>query len=183
MDAALDRLVWMDCEMTGLDPEIDELVEASVVITDANLKPVDAGIDLVIKPSDAAVAHMNDFVRKMHTRSDLINEWKRGLSLEDATEQILAYIKKFVPQEGTAPLCGNTIGTDRMFIARYMPSVDTYLHYRNLDVSTLKELAKRWAPSVAAGTPEKKEGHRALADILESIAELAYYRDSFLQLD
>lgn len=178
---ALNRFVWMDCEMTGLDPQVDEIVEASVVITDANLKVLDDGIDVIIRPSSAAVAHMNDFVRTMHTKSGLIVEWESGLTLSEAAEEVLDYIRKFVPEQSTAPLCGNTIGTDRMFIARYMPAVDDYLHYRNIDVSTLKELARRWRPSVYDSAPAKAGGHRALADIIESINELAYYRDAFLK--
>ncbi|WP_029149762.1 oligoribonuclease [Microbacterium indicum] len=171
-----DRLVWIDCEMTGLDPAIDELVEVAVVVTDFDLKILDPGLDLVIKPSQAALDHMNDFVTKMHETSGLDLEIPNGLDLAEAERQVIEYVRRFVPQEGKAPLAGNTIGTDRMFLAKYMPDLDTYLHYRNVDVSSIKELARRWMPRVYFQSPEKNGGHRALADILESIRELRYYR-------
>jgi oligoribonuclease len=173
-----DRLVWIDCEMTGLDPAIDELVEVAVVITDFELRPLDPGFQIVIKPSDAALAHMNDFVTNMHRTSGLIEEIPGGVSLAEAEQRTLDYIKRFVPLERKAPLAGNTIGTDRMFIAKYMKRVDEYLHYRNVDVSSIKELSRRWYPRVFFQAPEKHGGHRALADILESIRELQYYRDA-----
>lgn len=171
-----DRLVWIDCEMTGLDLSVDELVEIAVVITDFELRPIDPGFQIVIRPSDAALANMNEFVTKMHEISGLINEIPEGVSLEDAQSQTLAYIKRFVPLERKAPLAGNTIGTDRMFLAKYMPDVDHWLHYRNVDVSSIKELSRRWYPRVFFQAPSKDGGHRALADILESIRELRYYR-------
>jgi oligoribonuclease len=171
-----DRLVWIDCEMTGLDLAVDELVEIAVVITDFELRPIDPGFQIVIRPSDAALTNMNDFVTKMHETSGLINEIPDGVSLEDAQAQTLAYIKRFVPLERKAPLAGNTIGTDRMFLAKYMPDVDHWLHYRNVDVSSIKELSRRWYPRVFFQAPSKDGGHRALADILESIRELRYYR-------
>ncbi|MFC4139280.1 MULTISPECIES: oligoribonuclease [unclassified Microbacterium] len=171
-----DRLVWIDCEMTGLDLAVDELVEIAVVVTDFTLKPLDPGFSIVIRPSDAALEHMNDFVTEMHRTSGLIEEIPRGVSLAEATEQTLAYIRRFVPQERKAPLAGNTIGTDRMFLAKYMPELDQYLHYRNVDVSSIKELSRRWYPRVFFNAPAKDGGHRALADILESIRELQYYR-------
>lgn len=173
-----DRLVWIDCEMTGLDPAIDELVEVAVVITDFELQPVDAGFQIVIRPSDAAFAHMNEFVTNMHKTSGLIEEIPQGVSLAEAEAQTLEYIKRFVPQERKAPLAGNTIGTDRMFLAKYMPLVDTWLHYRNVDVSSVKELSRRWYPRAFFHAPAKDGGHRALADILESIRELQYYRQA-----
>jgi len=173
-----DRLVWIDCEMTGLDLSIDELVEIAVVITDFELQPVDPGFQVVIKPSDAALANMGDFVTEMHKTSGLIEEIPNGISLEDAQAQTLAYIKRFVPLERKAPLAGNTIGTDRMFLAKYMPQVDQWLHYRNVDVSSIKELSRRWYPRVFFQAPSKDGGHRALADILESIRELRYYREA-----
>ena len=173
-----DRLVWIDCEMTGLDLSVDELVEIAVVVTDFELNPVDPGFQIVIKPGDAALANMNDFVTNMHRTSGLIDEIPAGVSLAEAEEQTLAYIKRFVPQERKAPLAGNTIGTDRMFLAKYMQDVDQYLHYRNVDVSSVKELARRWYPRVFFQAPEKNGGHRALADILESIRELRYYRSA-----
>lgn len=173
-----DRLVWIDCEMTGLDLSVDELVEIAVVITDFELHPVDPGFQVVIRPSDAALSNMNDFVTKMHETSGLIEEIPLGVSLEEAEAQTLAYIKRFVPMERKAPLAGNTIGTDRMFLAKYMSTVDQWLHYRNVDVSSIKELSRRWYPRVFFQAPSKDGGHRALADILESIRELRYYRSA-----
>src|SRR5690606_2578167 len=173
-----DRLVWIDCEMTGLDLAADELVEIAVVITDFELRPLDPGFQVVIKPSDSALANMNDFVTKMHETSGLINEIPNGVSLADAEAQTLEYIKRFAPLERKAPLAGNTIGTDRMFLAKYMPQIDQWLHYRNVDVSSIKELSRRWYPRVFFQAPAKDGGHRALADILESIRELQYYRQA-----
>lgn len=173
-----DRLVWIDCEMTGLDLAIDELVEIAVVITDFELRLVDPGFQVVIRPSDAALTQMNDFVTNMHRTSGLSEEIPQGVALAEAQEQTLAYIRRFVPQERKAPLAGNTIGTDRMFLAKYMPEVDQYLHYRNVDVSSIKELSRRWYPRVFFHAPAKDGGHRALADILESIRELEYYRSA-----
>jgi oligoribonuclease len=164
--------------MTGLDLAIDELVEIAVVITDFELRPLDEGFQIVIKPSDEALANMNDFVTKMHETSGLIEEIPDGVSLAEAEDKTLEYIKQFVPLERKAPLAGNTIGTDRMFLAKYMQQVDQYLHYRNVDVSSIKELSRRWYPRVFFQAPEKHGGHRALADILESIRELQYYRDA-----
>ena len=176
MIAISEYLVWIDCEMTGLNPQVDELVEIAVVITDSELNLVDEGIDLVIKPSAAALAQMNDFVTNMHTESGLINELDNGLSLEETETIVLEYIKRFIPEAKESPLAGNTIGTDRMFIAKYLPAVDAHLHYRNIDVSSIKELTRRWYPRVYFQLPKKDGGHRALADILESIKELKYYR-------
>lgn len=173
-----DRLVWIDCEMTGLDLEIDELVEIAVVITDFELRPVHPGFQIVIKPDDSALEHMSEFVRAMHSTSGLIDEIPHGVSLADAEFQALEYIQRFVAQEGKAPLAGNTIGTDRMFLAKYMPRIDHWLHYRNVDVSSIKELARRWYPRAYIHAPAKGGGHRALADIRESIRELAYYRQA-----
>jgi oligoribonuclease len=173
-----DRLVWIDCEMTGLDLAIDELVEIAVVITDFELNPIDAGFQVVIRASDAALANMGDFVTAMHEKSGLIDEIPLGVPLEEAEKQTLAYIRRFVPLERKAPLAGNTIGTDRMFLAKYMPQVDQWLHYRNVDVSSIKELSRRWYPRVFFQAPAKDGGHRALADILESIRELRYYRQA-----
>ncbi|MEY4310237.1 MAG: hypothetical protein RLZ71_163 [Actinomycetota bacterium] len=164
--------------MTGLDPEKDCLVEIAVVITDSNLEVVDEGLDLVIKPRPDSLANMGDFVREMHTTSGLINEFENGLSLEEAEAKVLEYVKRWVPEARQAPLAGNTIGTDRMFINRYMPALDSHLHYRNIDVSSIKELTRRWYPRVYFQLPKKDGGHRALADILESIKELRYYRET-----
>jgi oligoribonuclease len=171
-----DRLVWIDCEMTGLDVGLDELVEVAVVVTDFDLAILDPGFDIVIKPTETAFAHMNDFVRNMHTESGLIEAIPNGVSLGEAEAAVLAYIRQFVPAAGQAPLAGNTIGTDRSFLAKYMPKVDGHLHYRSVDVSSIKELSHRWFPRIYFNAPAKDGGHRALADILESIRELVYYR-------
>lgn len=171
-----DRLVWIDCEMTGLDLAVDELVEIAVVITDFELNVLDPGFQIVIKPDDSALANMGEFVTEMHRSSGLLDEIPNGVSLADAEFQALEYIQRFAPVEGKAPLAGNTIGTDRMFLAKYMPRVDRWLHYRNVDVSSVKELSRRWYPRAYFQAPTKHGGHRALADIRESIRELAYYR-------
>ena len=169
--------------MTGLNPEVDCLVEIAVVITNSELEILDEGIDLVIKPSAEGLANMNDFVRNMHTESGLINEFESGLDLAEAERLVLEYVQRFVPDARTAPLAGNTIGTDRMFINRYMPLLDNHLHYRNIDVSSVKELSRRWYPRVYFNMPKKDGGHRALADIRESIKELQYYRKTvFVEL-
>ena len=176
MASADDRLVWIDCEMTGLDLQVDELVEVAVVITDYDLVPVDPSFQIVIKPDQAAWDHMGDFVRAMHTTSGLIDEIPNGAALAEAEYEVLEYILKFVPGAQSAPLAGNTIGTDRMFLAKYMPRVDSHLHYRSVDVSSIKELARHWFPRIYFSAPSKNGGHRALADSLESIRELEYYR-------
>jgi oligoribonuclease len=173
--AAADRLVWIDCEMTGLDLAVDELVEVAVVVTDYELKPLDPGFDIVIRPSDAAVEQMNDVVRQMHASSGLLEALPSGVTLAEAEAQLLAYLQRFTAP-GQAPIAGNTIGTDRSFLVRHMPSLDAHLHYRSVDVSSIKELAKRWYPRAYYNSPTKHGGHRALADILESIRELDYYR-------
>ncbi|WOQ70584.1 oligoribonuclease [Microbacterium limosum] len=173
-----DRLVWIDCEMTGLDLGVDELVEIAVVVTDFELRILDDGFDVVIKPDESALANMNDFVTDMHRSSGLLEQIPHGVNVAEAEFQALEYIQRFVPQHGKAPLAGNTISTDRMFLAKYMPRLDGYLHYRNVDVSSIKELARRWYPRAYIHAPAKQGGHRALADIRESIRELAYYRQS-----
>ena len=164
--------------MTGLDPAVDELVEVAVVITDYDLAPVDEGFQVVIKPSAEALEQMNDFVRDMHATTGLLDQLESGLDLAEAEAQVLSYIQQFVPDAQSAPLAGNTIGTDRMFLQKYMPLVHEHLHYRNIDVSTIKELSKQWFPKAYYQSPDKNGGHRALADILESIRELAYYRSA-----
>ncbi|EPD30711.1 oligoribonuclease [Gleimia europaea] len=169
-------LVWIDCEMTGLDLDKDGLVEVAVVITDEQLNVVDPGIDIVIKPSKQALENMGDFVRNMHTESGLIDEFENGVSLEEAQREVLNYVKKFVPQPRQALLAGNSIGTDKAFLERDMPDLINYLHYRVVDVSSIKELAKRWYHRTFEEAPAKHGGHRARADILESIQELVYYR-------
>ncbi|CAN5255488.1 oligoribonuclease [soil metagenome] len=176
MASSADLLVWIDCEMTGLDVSIDELVEVAVVITDYDLVPVDPGFSIVIKPDQAAFDNMGEFVTTMHKESGLLDEIPHGAALADAEYAVNEYILKYVPTAGTAPLAGNTIGTDRTFLAKYMPRVDSHLHYRNIDVSSIKELSRRWFPRVYFNAPAKNGGHRALADILESIRELGYYR-------
>ena len=171
-----ENLVWVDCEMTGLYPEVDALVEVAVLITDAELNVLDEGIDIVIKPPQAAVDQMVDFVRSMHTNSGLIEEWEQGLSIEDATQQVLDYIKKHCPNPRTALLSGNTIGQDKLFLSKEMPEVIEHLHYRVVDVSTIKELSRRWYPAAKRHSPEKTGNHRALGDIIDSINELRYFR-------
>jgi oligoribonuclease len=166
--------------MTGLDIAVDEICEIGVVVTDGDLNPVDPGLQLVIKPSDAAMANMGEFVTQMHTDSGLLAEIPNGISITQAQEQVLEYLKQFVPEERSAPLAGNSIGTDRMFLNRQMPLVDKHLHYRNIDVSSIKELTRRWYPRVYFQLPKKSGNHRALADILESIQELRYYRKAIL---
>lgn len=183
MASSSDRLVWIDCEMTGLDLEVDELVEIAVVITDYDLNPVDAGLDIVIRPDASALESMGDFVRAMHTDSGLIEEIPNGVSVAEAEYEVLEYVLKHVPDEQKAPLAGNSIGTDRAFIAKFMPRLDAHLHYRNVDVSSIKELAKRWYPRAYFNAPSKDGGHRALADILESIRELRYYRRAVFVAD
>lgn len=169
--------------MTGLDLENDEIVEIAVVITDFDLNIIDPGLDIVIKPDASALANMGDFVRDMHTSSGLLEELPSGVSAAEAEYQVLEYILKFIPAEQKAPLAGNSIGTDRAFLAKYMPRLDKQLHYRNVDVSSIKELARRWYPRVYFNAPAKDGGHRALADILESIRELAYYRQTVFVAD
>lgn len=171
-----DGLVWIDCEMTGLDLHKDCLIEVAVIITDAQLNPVDEGIDLIIKPTPEALANMNDFVRNMHTTSGLLEELDSGLSLEEATRQVLEYVKARVPGPRKALLAGNSVGTDKAFLEKEMPELIDFLHYRIIDVSSVKELARRWYPRTFYNAPTKDGGHRALADITESIMELRYYK-------
>jgi oligoribonuclease len=170
-----DRLVWIDCEMTGLDLAHDALVEIACLVTDGQLNMLDDGINLVIKPPAEALDHMPDIVREMHTKSGLLTELSGGITLAEAQEQVLAYVRAHVPESKKVPLCGNSIATDRSFLARDMPELDTFLHYRMVDVSSIKELARRWYPRAYFASPEKHGGHRALADIRESVQELGYY--------
>jgi len=172
-----DQLVWIDCEMTGLDLARDALVEIACIVTDAELNPLDDGIDVVIKPPAEAVDAMLPIVREMHTSSGLLGELASGVTLAEAQELVLAYVRQHVPESRRVPLCGNSIATDRSFIARDMPELDAFLHYRMIDVSSVKELARRWYPRSYFASPEKHGGHRALADIQESIRELRYYRE------
>jgi oligoribonuclease len=173
-----DRLVWIDCEMTGLDLRRDALVEIACLVTDGQLAMLDDGINLVIKPPAEALDHMPDIVREMHTHSGLLAELHAGITLAEAQEQVLAYARSHVPESKKVPLCGNSIATDRSFLARDMPELDAFLHYRMVDVSSIKELARRWYPRAYFASPQKHGGHRALADIRESIKELRYYREA-----
>jgi oligoribonuclease len=178
-----DRLVWIDLEMTGLDVRRHVIVEIAVLVTGADLVALDDGIDLVVHQHPEALAAMDDFVRNMHTRSGLLPEIEAStVSLEAAGSAALDYVRTHVADAGAAPVCGNSIGVDRRFLDAHLPDLDGALHYRSIDVSTLKELCRRWAPEVYVGRPRKVEAHRALADIHESISELAYYRDHFLAL-
>jgi oligoribonuclease len=173
-----DRLVWIDCEMTGLDLARDALIEIACLVTDGNLNVLDEGVDLVIKPPAEAVDQMVPVVRDMHTTSGLIDELASGVTLAEAQEQVLGYVRGLVHDARRVPLCGNSIATDRAFLARDMPELDAFLHYRMVDVSSIKELARRWYPRAYFASPQKHGGHRALADIRESIQELRYYREA-----
>jgi oligoribonuclease len=172
-----DLLVWIDCEMTGLDLGKDKLIEVAALVTDPELNVLGEGVDLVIHADDAALDAMPPVVRDMHAKSGLTEEVRRSaITLAEAEEQVLAYVREFVPNPRTAPLCGNSIATDRGFLARDMQALDAFLHYRMIDVSSIKELCRRWYPRVYFGQPPKGLAHRALADIRESIRELEYYR-------
>jgi oligoribonuclease len=171
-----DRLVWIDCEMTGLDYVQDALVEIAAVVTDFDLNVLGDGVDLVIKPPADALAQMDDFVRAMHESSGLLSELDSGITLEEAEVQVLAYVREHCAEGSRPPLAGNTVGTDRTFLVRDMKDLDAFLHYRIVDVSSIKELARRWYPRAYFAAPPKRGNHRALADILESIEELRYYR-------
>jgi len=173
-----DRLVWIDCEMTGLDIETDALIEVACLVTDPELRLLDDGIDLIIKPPAEALDQMKDVVRTMHTKSGLLADLSGGASLAEASEAVLNYVKQHVAEPRKVPLCGNSIATDRWFLARDMPELDAYLHYRMIDVSSIKELARRWYPRAYFASPAKHGGHRALADITESVQELRYYREA-----
>lgn len=171
-----DKLVWVDCEMTGLSIQDDALVEIAALVTDYDLNILGDGVDLIIKPPQAAVDQMNDLVTKMHTDSGLIDEWAEGITIREAEEQVLEYVRQYAKEPGKTPLAGNSIGTDRAFLARDMVEFETWLHYRVIDVSSIKELSRRWFPRAYFAAPEKGGSHRALADIRESIDELRYYR-------
>ena len=173
-----DQLVWIDCEMTGLNLATDALVEIACIVTDGELNALDEGIDVLVKPPAEALDGMPEVVREMHTASGLLAELASGLTLAEAQELVLAYVRQHVPESRKVPLCGNSIATDRAFLARDMPELDNFLHYRMIDVSSIKELARRWYPRAYFASPEKHGGHRALADIKESIRELRYYREA-----
>lgn len=170
-------LVWIDCEMTGLDLRKDALIEIAALVTDADLNILGDGVDIVIHADDDVLAGMDDVVRQMHERSGLTEEVRRStVTLAEAEQQVLNYVRQYVPESRSAPLAGNSIATDRGFIARDMPQLDGHLHYRMVDVSSIKELCRRWYPRIYYAQPQKGLAHRALADIKESIRELAYYR-------
>ena len=176
--ALSDRIIWIDCEMTGLSLRTDALVEVAALVTDFELTVLGDGIDVVIKPPAEAIEQMDEFVRDMHTTSGLLAELDRGVSLAEAQSLVLDYVREFVPEPRKAPLGGNSVATDRGFLARDMPDLEAHLHYRIIDVSSIKELSRRWYPRVYFNAPKKAGGHRALADIKESIAELRYYREA-----
>jgi oligoribonuclease len=175
-------LAWMDLEMTGLEPESHVIVEIATIITDDDLEIVAEGPDLVVHADDEALAAMDDVVREMHTRSGLLEAITTStIGLAEAGTQTLDFLRSHIPEPRTVPLCGNSIGTDRRFLARYLPDIEHHLHYRSVDVSTIKELARRWAPEVLADAPKKALGHRALDDVRESIDELRYYRTALFR--
>ena len=174
-----EHLVWIDCEMTGLDLRRDALIEVAVLVTDADLNPVDAGLDVVIHVADDVLDAMIPYVLQMHASSGLTEQVRRATTtLGEAEKTVLDYVRRHVPEPKTSPLCGNSIATDRGFLARDMPALDAYLHYRMIDVSSIKELAKRWYPKVYQSQPQKGLSHRALADIQESVQELRFYRET-----
>lgn len=173
-----ERLVWIDCEMTGLDLGADALIEVAALVTDFELNVLGEGVDVIIKPPAEALDQMIEFVRNMHTTSGLLEELADGVTLDEAQDQVMTYIREHCPADSRPPLAGNTVGTDRGFLARDMPTLDAFLHYRIIDVSSIKELSKRWFPRAYFAAPAKRGNHRALADIQESIEELRYYRDT-----
>ncbi|QGH71071.1 oligoribonuclease [Pseudactinotalea sp. HY158] len=178
-----DPIVWIDCEMTGLDLTKDALIEIAVIVTDSELHPLGPGLDLVIAPPPGATDDMVPIVQEMHTASGLLDELASGTTLAHAQQQVLDFIKQWVPKAGTAPLAGNSVGTDKMFLDRDMPELTAFLHYRIIDVSSIKELARRWYQRAYFQSPKKAGGHRALADIAESIDELRYYRSVLFPAD
>jgi oligoribonuclease len=173
-----ERLVWIDCEMTGLNLQADALIEVAALVTDFDLNVLGEGIDLIIKPPAEALEQMDDFVRNMHTESGLLEELDHGITLAEAEAEVLAYIRKHCPDGSRPPLAGNTVATDRSFLARDMVALESFLHYRIVDVSSIKELSRRWFPRAYFQAPAKRGNHRALADIQESIEELRYYREA-----
>jgi len=173
-----DRLVWIDCEMTGLDLGADALIEVAALVTDFDLNVLGDGVDIVVKPEPAALEQMTPFVREMHTSSGLLDQLDSGVAMADAEQMVLDYIRKHCPDGSRPPLAGNTVATDRAFLARDMPTLEAFLHYRIVDVSSIKELARRWFSRAYFQSPPKRGNHRALADIQESIEELRYYREA-----
>jgi oligoribonuclease len=173
-----ERLVWIDCEMTGLDLGADALIEVAALVTDFDLNVLGEGIDLVVKPPAEALENMSDFVRSMHEKSGLLDQLESGITLAEAEQQVLTYVKDQCGEQSRPPLAGNSVATDRTFLARDMPTLEAFLHYRNVDVSSIKELSRRWYPRAYFQSPAKRGNHRALADIQESIEELRYYREA-----
>lgn len=173
-----ERLVWIDCEMTGLDLGADALIEVAALVTDFDLNVLGEGIDLIVKPPPEALEQMNDFVRTMHEKSGLLEELDGGLTMAEAEQKVLAYVQEFCGDNSRPPLAGNTVATDRSFLQRDMPELEGFLHYRIVDVSSIKELSRRWFPRAYFQAPAKRGNHRALADIQESIEELRYYREA-----
>jgi oligoribonuclease len=172
-----DRLVWIDCEMTGLDIGSDALIEIAALVTDSELRVLGEGVDVVVHTDEAKLTGMEEFVRDMHERSGLTEAVRAStVSIAEAERIVLDYVRQYIPEPRSAPLAGNSIATDRMFLARDMPELDDYLHYRMVDVSSIKELCRRWYPKIYYAKPEKGLAHRALADIEESLRELRYYR-------
>ena len=176
MATELPHLIWIDCEMTGLDLATDALVEIAVLVTDSELNVIGEGVDVVIHATQGQLDAMNEFVTNMHTASGLITQIPSGISVSAAEEKILAYLQASGTEPGKSPLAGNSVSVDRNFIARDMPKLNEYLHYRTIDVSSIKELVRRWQPKTYFASPAKTGNHRALGDIQDSIAELAYYR-------
>ena len=180
-EARNSRLVWIDLEMTGLDPVVDEIVEIAAIVTDGELNELDGGVSYVVRPPDLTILDaMDQIVVTMHTESGLLADIPEGIPLAQAGQAVLEYVRTHVPEAGKAPLAGSSVYVDRGFLARYLPELDKHLHYRLVDVSTVKELARRWYPRAYFNAPAKTGGHRALADIRESIAELRYYRDTVM---
>jgi len=173
-----EHIVWIDCEMTGLDLEKDALIEVAVLVTDSELNVLGEGVDVIVKPTEEALEQMGDFVRQMHTTSKLLDELPSGVSMSEAEDRVMEYITQWVPEPRKAQLAGNSVGTDRNFLARDMPRVIEHLHYRIIDVSTIKELSRRWFTRAYFQAPAKSGGHRALGDIKDSINELRYYRQA-----
>ena len=173
-----DRLVWIDCEMTGLDIRADALIEVAALVTDFELNVLGEGLDVIIKPPQESLDQMVEFVRSMHEKSGLLDALDGGTTLAEAEEQVLAYIHEHCPEGSRPPLAGNTVATDRAFLARDMQALESFLHYRIVDVSSIKELSRRWFPRAYFAAPTKRGNHRALADIQESIEELRYYREA-----
>ena len=178
MPSLNERLVWIDCEMTGLSLETDALIEVAALVTDFDLNVLGTGVDIVVKPPAEALEQMDEFVLNMHTKSGLLPELEHGVTLAEAEQQVLAYIREHCAADSRPPLAGNTIATDRAFLARDMTELESFLHYRNVDVSSIKELSRRWFPRAYFQAPQKRGNHRALADIRESIEELRYYREA-----